>query len=138
MKSRTKLEFSVHTPVKRNYLLYTTPLPYWSLISFHLTCIGYKTQRKIGTACDSLPDSLLQSLERDLLQLRKKFLHLENCDKVENYSSNNHLEGYDPEKKVGHNFDFYCHHSTAPVLFCSHIVFPHLTLHQHWLHLQDL
>ena len=45
----------------------------------------------------------------------------------------NHLEGNDSKREVGHDFDFF-----SPFLLGSHTVFNYLALRQHQLHLGDL
>ena len=53
------------------------------------------------------------------------------CGEVEDSSSDNHLEGDDPKKEAVTIL-------TSPLLLGSHIVFSHLVLRQHRLHLGDL
>jgi hypothetical protein len=42
---------------------------------------------------------------------------------VADSSFDNHLEGDDPKREVGHGFDFFSHHSIVPLEHGSHIVF---------------
>ena len=50
----------------------------------------------------------------------------------------NHLEGNEPRRAVGHNFDLSFHLLAVSFLLGSHIVFSHLNFRQHPLHLGDL
>ena len=105
LKSQTKLEFSVHTPAKWSCCLYTTPLAKWSSISFHLfdpDQLGDLEKDRDGLWFLSWDSdlSLLLYLERDLLWLTEKALHLGDVWEMEDSSSDNHLEGDDLKKEA--------------------------------------
>lgn len=61
----------------------------------------------------------LLSLERDLLWLREKLLLSGHLWRGRG-SYDNHLEGADPEREVGHDFDVFSPRSTVPLVHGSH------------------
>lgn len=103
MKCQTKLEFSVHIPIKWSKL---SPMHHFScklvfcFLSFELWD-PENDEDGLRFLFQNSSISLLLSPERDWLWMLEKLLHLlEICHEVEDYLSNNHPHNMDPKKEV--------------------------------------